>query len=218
MSDTLTTLTAKLQALLLDDGTIFASGTCTAAIRQALQELNLRLPVHAGTTIDAVTGQNEYELTTALAGAVPLLIMDVLLQDPSGAEYDRSLSFHSYNEDERHWIRLDLPQTTGQYLIVRFTQAHTISGLDSATESTLPAAYDPILLDGAAAMACDVAIAGKAEAYYLNPQTAANYKTAAGHFRSAFNFGIKAMLQIRRPQKSAPDLRTWEDDWHGWPN
>ena len=216
MSDSLATLTTKLQALLMDDGTLFTATSCTAAIRQALQEINLRLPRHMGTTIAAVTSQYEYELTTALAGAVPLLIMDVLLQDPSGGEYDRSLSFHSYNEDERHWIRLDLPQTTGQYLIVRYTLPHTILNLDSATESTLPAAYDPILLDGAAAIACDIAIAGKAEAYYLNPQTAANYKTAAGHFRAAFTYGLKAMLQVRRPQKSAPDLRTWEDEWHGW--
>ena len=71
MSDSLTTLTTKLQALLMDGGTLFTSTTCTAAIRQALSRINVRMPIHAGTLIDTVADQYEYELTTALAGAVP---------------------------------------------------------------------------------------------------------------------------------------------------
>jgi hypothetical protein len=213
MSDSLATLTSKLQALLLDDGTLFSSGTCAAAIRQALTALNLRLPVHAGTTVEVVAGQCEYELTEALAGATPIEIIDVLRADPSGGEGDTSLDYDSYIEDERWFVRLHTPQASGD-LIVRFTQPHTISGLDGASESTLPSFYDPVLLDGAAAEACAMAAAGKVESNNLDPAAPGNYARMAAEFASAFESGLRALALKRFAQKGGPDRRTWEDLWH----
>lgn len=218
MSDSLTTLTTKLQALLMDGGTLFTSGTCTAAIRQALGQVNAVIPVHGGTLLDTVADQYEYELTSALAGAVPLSITDVLLKDPSGGEYDTPLAFRHYSEDERYFIRLETPQAEGEQLIVRFTQAHTINGLDSETESTLTALADVVLLDGAAAQACSIAAAGKVEANNLDPAVALNYGHAADRFQRAFNAGLAALSGKRRLQCSVPDTRTWNDGWHNWPH
>jgi len=218
MSDTLTTLTSKLQALLMDSGTLFTSGTCTAAIRHALSQVNLHMPIHAGTLIDTVADQYEYEVTDALAGTVPLTITDVLLADPSGGEYDTSLDFDSFQEDEDWFIRLRTPQAADEQLIVRFTQAHTISGLDSATESTLSAQADVVLLDGAAAQACTIASAGKVEANNLDANTSANYEKAAHRFQTAFNYGMAALTSRRRIQRSVPHVRAWNDAWHDWPN
>jgi hypothetical protein len=215
MSDSLTTLTTKLQALLLDNGTLFTSGSCTAAIRQALSDVNLRLPINAGTLITIVSGQYEYELTDAIAGATPIGITNVLLSDPAGKEYDVSLDFDQYIEDERWFLRLHAPLSSGQ-MIVRFTQSHTVNGLDSATESTLPARYDPVLLDGAAAYACTMAQAGKIEANNLDPTVSANYAKAADHFRNAFDFGMQALSAIRPAQRSVMDTRAWNDEWHNF--
>jgi hypothetical protein len=215
MADTLTQLITKLQPLLYDNGTLFTTPTCTAAIRQALLELNIRIPQHMATTIDVVAGQYVYELTDALAGATPLTIIDVLLEDPTGKENDVSLDFDSYIEDERWFFRLHSPQSSGK-LVVDFTQAHTVSGLDSATESTLPAFYDVVLLDGAAAEACYMAAAGKVEANNLDPRTAENYRNAAIRFQAAFNAEIKALNLRRGTQVSVPDTRTWDDKYHTW--
>src|SRR5512138_2221866 len=109
MSDSLTTLISKLQATMLDDGTYFTTATCTAAIRHALQRVNVDLPIHAATLIEIVSGQYEYELTTALAGAEPTAITAVLMQDATG-EYDYPIAFTPYSEDERHFFRLAAPQ------------------------------------------------------------------------------------------------------------
>ncbi len=76
MSDTLTQLVTKLQALLLGDADTFSTATCTAAIRQALKQLNLTVPQHAAETQDAVSEQYEYELEDGSA----LTVIDVLLQ------------------------------------------------------------------------------------------------------------------------------------------
>jgi hypothetical protein len=215
MADTLTTLIGKLQALLLDNGTLFTTGTCTAAIRQTLLAMNLQLPVNAATTITIVSGQYVYELTDALAGATPIQILDVLLESASVSDYERSLDFDSYIEDERWFLRLHLPQTSGS-MLVRFTQAHSISGLDSSTESTLPALYDPMLLDGAAAQCCTMAAAGKDEANNIDSKVPEHYKNAAIGFNRAFQYGMKALTLRRAGPVSIPDTRTWEDNYHSW--
>ena len=200
MADTLTQLIAKLQAVLLDDGTIFSTATCTATIRHALSQLNLRVPIHGGTLIDTVDGQYEYELTSALAGAAPLTITGVWLQDPAGNTYDTPLVFQAYSEDERFFFRLAEPQAADEHLIVRFTQNNTIYGLDSATESTLTAEADVVLLDGAAAQACRTASVGKVLTNNLDPNAPANYLKAADAFSKAFENGLS-------PSPAADDFK-----------
>jgi hypothetical protein len=217
MADTLTQLVAKLQAVLLDDGTVFSTATCTACIRHALNRTNIRYPIQGGTLIDTVANQYEYELTSALAGASPLTITDVLLQDPAGAQYDVPLTFRQFSEDERYFFRLETTLPANRHMIVRFTQAHTISGLDSATESTLNAQADIVLLDAAAAQACRTAAVGKILSNNLDPHAPENYLKAATSFDSAFRAGIDILTTRRRMQVSVADPRAWNDIWHNWP-
>jgi hypothetical protein len=120
--------------------------------------------------VDAVTEQYEYEFTTALPASAAAGSWTSCCRDPSGGEYDRPFRF---TVTTRAHVRVaDVPSDDRAIPDRAPTQAIP-QRFDSETESTLPAVYDPILLDGAAAMACDVAIAG-VEAYYLEPETAAN--------------------------------------------
>jgi hypothetical protein len=217
MSDSLTTLVSKLQAVLLDDGTVFSTATCTAAIRHALSRLNFRIPIQGGTLIDTVADQYEYELTSALAGAAPLTITAVLRKDPDGNTYDVPLKFSPYSEDERFFFRLETPEPADEQMIVRFTQYHTVNGLDSATESTLTAEADVVLLDGAAAQACRTASVGKITANNIDPLVPANFLKSAEHFDKAFDAGILILARRRRLQVSVPSASAWNDTWHNWP-
>lgn len=211
MADNLTTLTGKLQALLLDNGTLFTAATCTAAIRQTLQKMSLRVPVHAATTLDAVPGQYVYELTDAIAGAPAVLVTDVLRAgDTEGME--ESLRFIAYSEDERTFIRLAEPQTSGD-LLVRFTQAHTISGLDGASESTLPAFYDAVLLSGAAAQLCAMAAVGRIESNNLNPDVSSAYSRAGQDFGTAFTMGLESTRMMRASARGI-SAWAWNDSQH----
>src|SRR5215204_674236 len=117
MSDSLTTLITHVQAGLGDDGTIFTTALCTAAIREALRQFNVIAPVHAGTLIDAVTDQYEYELSDEDSRALDIL--DVLRQGDNNDELDISLTYDAYNEDERVFFRLRQPEAEGETLIVR---------------------------------------------------------------------------------------------------
>ncbi len=213
MADTLAQLTDKLQALLMDGGTLFTDATCQAAIRQALKTLNLHIPIHAAVTIDAVPTQSVYELPPADAGATPLTIYDVLREDTVLSDYEHHLDHDVYSEDERLFFRLRCPQASGT-LLVRYALAHTIPGLDSETEGTLTPLAEVVLLDGAAEQACIIAAAGKVEANNLDPNVADAYRKAASRFNQAFNLGIKALEAGHRPAVSQPSTSAWNDRWH----
>ena len=151
MPDTLAQLIDKLQTLLMSNITIFNDHVCESAIRQSLLALNQVIPINAATTVDAVSEQYEYELDDPKAE----LIVDVLRQGlDTFADENISLDFDAYFEDDRPFYRLRCPQATGTTLIIRYTKPHTISGLDSETDSTLTYSQEIILLDGAAYRAC----------------------------------------------------------------
>src|SRR5512140_3787327 len=134
MTASLTTLTSRIRAQLIDDGTLFTTATCTAAVREALHRFNQAAPVHAATLVDVVSGQKEYELDQADFSGL-LDVLDVLEYDEL-AEDDRSVTFGHYFEDNVPWIRLTVPLSSG-HLLVRYTIPHTVNGLDGSVESTL---------------------------------------------------------------------------------
>jgi hypothetical protein len=211
MTDTLTQLITKLQALLLGDSTTFSTATCTAAIRQALKDLNLAIPQHAAETISAVSEQYEYELTDQTA----LEIVNVQRQGlDTFADVNISLGFDGYFEDDRPYFRLRVPQSTGTTLIVQFTKPYTINGLDSETDSSLPALYDAVLLDGAAWKACLIRAAGRIETINMNQDVSVNFAKMAEMFHLAFDHGL-ANLGRRRFPTSAPIMHGWDDQWAG---
>jgi hypothetical protein len=211
MADTLTQLIVKLQALLLGDATTFTTATCTAAIRQALKDLNLSVPMHAADTVVAVAEQYEYELEESNA----LEIVDVLRQGLDlYADENITLSFDGYYEDDRPFFRLRIPQSDGEILIVRYTLPYTINGLDSSTDSTLPSLHDVVLLDGAAWQACLVRSAGRIETVNMNEAVSENFRIMAEHFKQAFELGLFNLSKRHFPV-SQPDQRTWSDDWAG---
>ena len=212
MSDTLTQLITKVQTLLGDDGTIFTTATVTAAVRQTLDEWNLRVPIHAAVTITGVNDQYNYELTAEDANAVEIL--DVLSEGPNNNEQDVSLTFDQYNEDERLFFRLRSPVNSSETLLVRYRLRHTISGLDSATESTLPTYQDQALVNGAAYFSIMIRATSRIETINLSKDQSDNYREIAMAYATAFGMRMADAARKKRFAVSEPDARTWEDDYH----
>jgi len=215
MSDSLTTLIGKVQNLLGDaSATVFTTAMCTAAIRQALSEWNHRAPNHAAVTITGVNDQYEYELTDVDAGACE--IIDVLQEGDSSNEIDISVTYDQYIEDERVFFRLRSPVTTSDTLIVRYTTYHTISGLDSAVESTLLAKDDQAMVDGGAFYALQIRAAARAEANNLDGDLAATYSGLALLYKQSFDNRLEVAAKYRRAPVGEPDWRAWNDQYHYW--
>ena len=210
MTDTLTQLIAKVQIQLIDDGTRFTTATCTAAIRSCLKNVNERAPINAGTRIDVVANQYEYELSAEDDRVMSVL--DIL--EWNSAELHLPLSFDAYTEDERIFFRLRVPLSTGE-ILARYTIPHTISGLDSATDSTPTPRLDQIIVEGACAEALAFRAAARIETINLQQNVSDNYREAMQHFRAAYENGLIAYLRDRRAQVSEPRTDAWNDVWHG---
>lgn len=214
MSDSLTTLIGKVQNILGDStATYFTTAICTAAIRQALTEINIRAPIHAAVIITPVNNQYEYELTDEDSNAIEIL--DILQQGKNEDELDISLTYDSYSEDERLFFRLRSPLTTSDRIIARYTLNHTINGLDSQVESTLRAEQDQIIVDGAAYYALLIRAASRVESVNLSKDQSDNYREIAGTFRRAFDAGLNSIAKKRAPV-GEPDTRAWNDEYHTW--
>lgn len=214
MSDSLTQIIAKVQAILGDDGTIFTTALCTAAVRQSLTEYNIALPQHLATLITGVTDQYEYELTDYAANARDIL--DILQQGENANELDISITYDSYIEDERVFFRLRSPVTASDTLVARYTAPHTINGLDSETESTIPAAHDQIIVDGAAWQAVMTRATARIETVNLSKDQSDNYREVASHFQTAFRLGLADAQRRKRAPVGEPDTRAWNDNYHSW--
>lgn len=212
MTNTLTQLIARVQAQLIDDGTRFTTATCTAALRATLKNVNERAPINAGTRIDVVASQKEYELTDEDSRAMSIL--DVLEWDDEGEDHT-PIAYDAYNEDERLFFRLRTALNSGE-ILARYTIPHTISGLDSETESTPSTRLDQIIIDGACAEAIAYRAASRIETINLQQGVSDNYREAMQHFRTAYELGISAYIRDRRSPISEPSTAAWNDEWHNW--
>lgn len=212
MSKTLTQLIAVVQANLLDDGTRFTTATCTAAVRSALKEFNQRAPNNQAELIDAVTDQKDYELSDADDRAMTLT--GVFLWDDDGDDHE-PLPFHDWMEDARIFFRLKSAQPTGELLLARYQIPFTVSGLDSAVESTLPVFWDNILEDGATFYACQIRSSGRIETINLNQRVSENWIEPKKIYRAAFDRGLQ-LASRTKAAVSEPDQSAWNDPYHGW--
>lgn len=206
MTQTLTQIIANLQAQLIDDGTRFDTDTCTAAVRGTLADLNHKIPINAATRIDVIANQYEYELTDEDVNAVA--IIDILQWDTGGEEH-KPLDYNDYTEDERVFFRLKNPLASGE-ILARYTVYHTISGLDSATTSTLSADLDQILTDGACYRALLYRAASRVETINLQQAVSDNYREIMSHYKSAYEHGIAAH-KLRNSPVSQPRTDSWNN-------
>jgi hypothetical protein len=203
MADTLTQLIDRLQALLLEENETFSSTVYTAVIRQALKDLNLTSPMCAADTIDAVSGQYDYELTEQTI----LKVVYVLLERTNTCrDFCPSLGFDVYLKDDRPHVRVITSLADGDTLVVRYTVPYTISGLDGATKTTLPTIYQAILLDGAAWRVCQVRAASVNETTKISIDEIKRFDSVAQMFYSAFESGLGYLALRCLPKSESTSL------------
>ncbi len=212
MTKTLTQIIANTQALLLDDGTRFTTATVTAAVRAALKDFNQRAPIYTGEVLSVVAGKKTYALSDSVFAN--LIDTYAVLKQGTDAnlEDNVNLPYDAYFEDSAPVIRLREAQSSG-FIVVRFSTPHTISELDSATTSTLPAFYDDVLIDGACYWSCVIRSVGRVETINLNQGVTENLADTKEFFKQAFWFGL-SQASRRLPPISQPDASAWNDEWH----
>jgi hypothetical protein len=208
MADTLTQLTAKIQANLQDNGTLFTAATITAAVRQALNDLNRYAPLHLAETQATVDSQHEYELTDLST----LQVTDVLLDGAN--EYAVALPYDAYVEDARWFIRLRTLQPAGENIIIQYTRPHTVSGLDSSLDSTLSPELNTALIAGACYYCAMSRAATGIEANNVEPNVSATWMKLATMWATLFN-GALSQARHQPTAKGEPGhALSWNDGQH----
>ncbi|HEX8992909.1 MAG TPA: hypothetical protein VF784_14610 [Anaerolineales bacterium] len=209
MADTLTQLIATVQANLLDNATLFSTATITAAARLALADINTAVPAHAAATFTAVDKQKEYELSAYDAQASG--ITDVLLRGEN--EYDVSLLYDAYVEDDRWFFRLRTPQPAGKTLVALYTTPYTISGLDGSLDSSLPDPLNIAAIDGSCYYACLARAALAVEANNIETAVSSNWMKLARAWGDRFNKALRD-CRTQPTTKGEPSTAAWNDPQH----
>lgn len=163
---TLTALNPRiLQALQDPAGKRYDEPTLAEAVRQALDLINQRLPYIITRDFTVTTGGRSQALTGLenCLYLVSLCVNPVECSTELEPEYGFSYRFQN-GAPTLHFPGIACPQV-GDVLRVTCALPHTLSGLDDATETTLPPACVNALVDGASAQACLMRAANLTEAY-----------------------------------------------------
>jgi hypothetical protein len=165
-----TDLRDRIEDALKDSGNAnWSTSELDNALRIALHELSVSLPLRAVTTLDAVDDQYEYSLST-ITGLVevtevwyPYLSTDSSLKKPHACKW-RML------DDTTLYIDVGAPDAAYD-LRIFYNKTQTLNGLDAATATTLNDAEKSALVFGASGYAAialgidkiDSAVFGEAE-------------------------------------------------------
>jgi hypothetical protein len=145
----------RIRALLVDTaGTLFTDAIVDEGLKQALSEYNEALPLEMETVIDLPGDGREIALN-GLSGLTRVL--DVYWPFDSTSEPwppNRVKGFTIYWDDTQPVLYLnnvegDEPQLDDE-LRLWYTASHTIDGLETATETTIPGEHETLLVSGAA--------------------------------------------------------------------
>jgi hypothetical protein len=212
----LDTLRDQVEQILMDTGNaIWATGDVDAAIRQALSDYSKIRPLHAEDTVDADADTHELDVSTELAGALD--VTRVWCPYTSTAP-----------EDPPAWARFEfwrdmqtlyLPDgiANGETARVFFDAVQTLGGLDSATETTLPAEDWSLIATGAAGYAAMSRALDLGEQVTLDRDVPQKAKTWAGEKLQTFRQGLAAVARVQalhgRSHVPLPKLDRHDGDW-----
>lgn len=163
---TLNALNPRILQVLQDPtGKRYDEPTLAEAVRQALDLINQRLP-NIVTSDFTVTTAGRSQALTGLENCLYLVSLCVNPGEvPSELEPENGFSYRFQNGvPTLYFPGVTYPQVRD---VLRATCAlpHTLSGLDSATQTTLPPACVNALVDGAGGQACLMRAACLTEAY-----------------------------------------------------
>lgn len=151
----LTQIIARLREVLADSSSLrFSDASLEEGIRQAMQEIDTRMPqVIESSAVLAADGRDQ-----SLSGLKDPLYLISIRYTGAGITLDLEpevqFSYRmSGGQPVVHFVGETVPRA-GDTLLVTYAACHTLSGLDSASTTSLPDGLQTALVNGAAGHAC----------------------------------------------------------------
>ena len=209
MSD-LSALISRVRQTLEDpDAKRFSDALLTCALRQALEEIDQRLPRSVIEEI-TVTASGREQPLVGLSGCLFLVKLVYPYDSSSAQELEPETQF-SYRMNEGiptvHFFGRLIPQA-GDKLEVHYAAQNAIAGLDAAEATTLPAVCESALVNGAAGYACSLRAASLIETYGTRPVESAHLLESGQLWLDLFHRnmdGLKVLQEFGFPPGFALD-------------
>jgi hypothetical protein len=153
MTTTLTTIRDRVETILADTANnIWTTSDLDEAIRQSLAAYSQARPVTNITTLTLTTDGREID-TSSISNLDTIIEVWINYdsEDPDHPPSKRPFRF--WPDEQLIYIMGAYEPTAGDVARIFYTTPHTLSGLDSATTTTIPTAHDTIITQGAAAYA-----------------------------------------------------------------
>lgn len=153
MAYTLAQMLDEIESQLNDTGNaVWSTALLTRAVAAALQEINRTYPRLVAETISAADATREYDLSVALSQPL-LAVTAVWYPYDSAYPYPPSLPNWRMLADTILYLMVAEDPSSGEEIRVFYLAPHTISGLESATASTLNRILEELVIEGACAHA-----------------------------------------------------------------
>jgi len=151
----------------------WSTGELDNAIRIALHELSLLLPARAATTVDAVTGQREYSISS-ISGLVWVVeVWYPYLSTHATYKKPHPVKWRMLDDSTLYLDAADDPDSAYK-LRVMYDKLQTLEGLDSATGTTLNEQEKSLLVIEASGYAAMSLAVDKTDAVVLGGKTPEN--------------------------------------------
>jgi hypothetical protein len=171
MMTTFTDIQSRIAQVLEDPaGTRFSVGLLQEAVRLALATLDQRLSRVLSTEVNLSQGGRDQPLA-APENCLYLISLTLMRGSQPGREMEPEVEFSYQFEGEQlllHFSGRRVPKS-GDLLRLTYAASHKLQGLDGAEITTLPAAYENALVNGAAGHACLLHATRLAETYGTRP-------------------------------------------------
>jgi hypothetical protein len=210
---TLQNIKSRLLAALEDPaGSRFSDSMIETAIRQALEEIDLRLPRVLTTEVEITTGGRDQSIPP-LPGMLYLVDLAFADGENTAISFEPEVQFTyllAGNHAELHFCGVTFP-VSGSTLTVRYAARNTLEDLDDAAETTLPEVCENTLVNGAAGHACLLRASALSESYNSRPGEPARLLETARIWMELFEHaltGVKVLQDFGFP--AGFPLDAWE--------
>ena len=200
----------RLRAL-LEDGSAqrFSDDLLAAAVRQALEEMEQRLPRLLSSQF-MVTASGRQQPIPAISDCRYIISVSAPGESGSTRELQPETCFTYLlleGTPTLHFLGGYIP-AAGDCLTIHYTTGYAIEGLDEELSSTLPEALEGALVDGAAAQACLLRAGSLVGRYGSDPRESARLMGISQLWRATFERtlnGLKVMQEFGFPLGFALD-------------
>ncbi len=192
-------LKTRIRVLLEDESAArFSDGLLLAALRRALDDIDLRLP-NIAEYQQVVTTAGRDQPLSGLAGCRYIVSVAPPLVNETESILEPETHFSYYLKDGAptlHFMGSYTPQV-GDVLTVHYAARYTIEGFEGEGATTLPAAFESALVNGTAAEACFLRAGSIAERYGTHPSETLRLMEIGHIWRETFERGLSGLKVLQ---------------------